>query len=1692
MSSEENTTTHPHTDVRELHTRQHRTPKHLEEYILAYNPPRPALSSHLDHKEHKEQIRAAATAGSGQADGTFHLGPSRASRSSTPGDLLSTTSLRQLVESISRTEEEEKVEMAEITQKLCQYEHRQRRRQDLLEHITSFLQEEEENEETHKTEGATPTQVRAQSSLNTLTCVHSPWPSTPAERQVHHMEAYTERDITTNMNFTPEGKAEPRNYNPGVVREGANSAFIPIRSTSPKHTSSSHPSISTGQLTPISNLQQPIRPTPLQTHVTRLYCSKDETSSRHQQQLLTTTALHYLPTAPYPRPQAMMNYPPPQSPAIHGQPQYTPMPSSAMPPQVLPFAPMLTEISPTFQAQFPANQSTAPHNFSLQPRPIYGVPTPKIPDFITDNEREFANLKLALDNLLEPYPDLSEKYKYHVLLEHLKLPEAQMIGQSCRHDPFPYSATMHALQLQYGQPHQLAQAEIAAIVTAPAVKSGDAQAFQSFALRVHLLVSMLLSLEGPQGMELNCCSHVDHLLSKLPRYYRDGFIEYLQLHGKLNTKSLNPYNLQDLNGWLQGKAQQQRLSNRLVQRYQLEKPANNGKEKIPYKGKGQSVAVYHGADPIQPNSCNKPASSSVKKPYKVHCLFCDSTEHYISRCPTIKVQSTAELDKWITEGKRCWKCARAHTPESCNLKKPCSDCGDIHLQVLHGIAQHSSSHRQPKPSESRVYLTPSTNSSKVLLKVVPVLLHNKSNSVETFAVLDDGAQRTMILPTAVQQLRLNGALETLALRTVRTDVTHLQGSKVSFEISSKDNPQKRFKVQGAFTAAGLDLVEQTYPIQTLQKRYSHLRGIPLKSFNNVQPLVLLGSDHVHLITPIEPIRKGSKGGPIAIHTTLGWALQGAEKGVSDQALVQQCLFTSFVSPEDLLYRNVERLWQLDVLPFRNEKIVVRSREDQEAMNLLETKTQRLKIEGICRYATPLLRKPGAPTLSSSIHSVIAHLRATEKRLKKEPERATIYLTEINKLINAGYVKRLQPMEVEQSAEAWYLPHHLVLHNNKPRLVFNCSFRHQNISLNDQLLPGPKLGPSLVGVLIRFRQHQIAVSGDIRAMFHQIHLLPEDRSLLRFIWRDLHCEDPPEVYEWQVLPFGTTSSPCCAIFALQQHARNHQDNQPEVLQSVQQSFYVDNCLESFPTISTARERVDQLRTVLAEGGFDLRQWASNQPAVVAHLPADARSSATEQWLSQNRTDPLEPTLGLRWNCAADTLGYQYRIIEHSTLTMRKAYQVLASQYDPLGFMVPFTTRAKVIIQQLWSKQRGWDDPDLPPTLREEWETWESELKHLNSVSIPRCYLPLSDKGTDAKCDLHIFCDASERAYGAVAYLTFDAGDTIHTSFVMARSRVSPKRQQSIPRLELCAALAGAQLSKLLQTEMTLPIRQTVLWSDSTTVLEWIQSESCRYKVFVGTRVSEIQELTERQAWRYVDSPNNPADDITRAVEPNNIIPDATQYNSWKELVGAIQQDHGAATEPVDKHIISPRDAEVLLLRGCQAHSFPREVTALKAQKPLPSNSNLLSLAPEWDAAIGLIRVGGRLRRLENPNIIEIHPIVLDPRHPAVKLLIKDMDEHLKHPGTERVYAELRRHYWILRGRQAIRHHQLNCPTCQRWRAQPKVPQMADLPPQRLRLLCPPFYSTGVDCFGPFLVKIDEVDQRRCHQTVALTSEVPKEN
>lgn len=77
----------------------------------------------------------------------------------------------------------------------------------------------------------------------------------------------------------------------------------------------------------------------------------------------------------------------------------------------------------------------------------------------------------------------------------------------------------------------------------------------------------------------------------------------------------------------------------------------------------------------------------------------------------------------------------------------------------------------------------------------------------------------------------------------------------------------------------------------------------------------------------------------------------------------------------------------------------------------------------------------------------------------------------------------------------------------------------------------------------------------------------------------------------------------------------------------------------------------------------------------------------------------------------------------------------------------------------------------------------------------------------------------------------------------------------------------------------------------------------------------------------------------------------------------------------------------------------------------------------------------------------------------------------------IFAEIRRNFWELRGSEAIYRQQHLCKECHKWKVKPIIPKMADLPPGRLRLQQPPFYSAGMDCFGPFRMKIGRCCEKR---------------
>ena len=77
---------------------------------------------------------------------------------------------------------------------------------------------------------------------------------------------------------------------------------------------------------------------------------------------------------------------------------------------------------------------------------------------------------------------------------------------------------------------------------------------------------------------------------------------------------------------------------------------------------------------------------------------------------------------------------------------------------------------------------------------------------------------------------------------------------------------------------------------------------------------------------------------------------------------------------------------------------------------------------------------------------------------------------------------------------------------------------------------------------------------------QVGVRKEDRKFLRFLWND-DFNKPPKEFDYQRNIFGARNSPACAMYALQQAARDNAQNYPDVLETVTTDFYMDDFVKS---------------------------------------------------------------------------------------------------------------------------------------------------------------------------------------------------------------------------------------------------------------------------------------------------------------------------------------------------------------------------------------------------------------------------------------------------------------------------------------------------------------------------------------------------
>lgn len=130
------------------------------------------------------------------------------------------------------------------------------------------------------------------------------------------------------------------------------------------------------------------------------------------------------------------------------------------------------------------------------------------------------------------------------------------------------------------------------------------------------------------------------------------------------------------------------------------------------------------------------------------------------------------------------------------------------------------------------------------------------------------------------------------------------------------------------------------------------------------------------------------------------------------------------------------------------------------------------------------------------------------------------------------------------------------------------------------------------------------------------------------------------------------------------------------------------------------------------------------------------------------------------------------------------------------------------------------------------------------------------------EIHVFCDASTKAVGAVAYLKLtDRDGHSEVGFLLGKARLSPKPDITIPRLELCAAVLAVEVAELVLEEPDIAVEQVSFYTDSKVVLGYIFNKKRRFHVYVHNRVERIRRFTQAHQWHYVPTHLNPADHAT---------------------------------------------------------------------------------------------------------------------------------------------------------------------------------------------------------------------------------------
>ena len=933
------------------------------------------------------------------------------------------------------------------------------------------------------------------------------------------------------------------------------------------------------------------------------------------------------------------------------------------------------------------------------------------------------------------------------------------------------------------------------------------------------------------------------------------------------------------------------------------------------------------------------------------CNVCNEQgSHATSNCPVLESLSIDDRYRRVFHQKLCFGCLSPmetdHNGKTCRQKLTCNECWADHPTILHksselvtasqnsGVVEDASDNKGAVSNINKDQSVGDESEIQTSMCVVLVRVAHKDNPAKemlSYALLDQDCTGCFILPSLLSELAPQNSLSSasISVDTMNGLAKRKTMSTKGLVVKCSNKHAERHgsvevDLPVAYASENMPFSKEDMPSSSALKQWAYLEEVSklVPEYDSNVPFgLVIGNKCKQALEPLQLISSIGDG-PFAYRTHLGWCVVGPVQSSSSSSKSVKVFFTQVrLLAQDMTDGKQSSHYFLPTTKVRDTTISDKlnamyvtefserfredktySVEDGEFMRIMKEGVR--KVEGHFEAPAPFRKADIDPPDNKG--QALKRLFSLKPKMQRNPAFKEEYSANMEKLISLRAQKSNSSLSSQQ--KRWFIPHHAVQAKGKSmRVVFDCSAEYEGFCLNDELLQGPDLINLLVGVLIRFRKEAVALSADLEACYHQINIPPAQRRFFSFLWW-LNGDVTKTVHEYEMCVhlFGAVSSPSIANYIINRiGADSAAEYGDDVRKVLQREFYVDNLLTSVPTETEAISLLSRTAAACAEGGFNLRKVASNSPSVIKAVPKDKRAGSLQHY-DIGKMLPIEKALGVIWNIELDELGFRIAV-QDTPLTRRNILATISSIHDPPGLIAPFLLKGRKILQEISSDGYSWDcDPQQHH--RAEWTNWRNDLLGLKDLSISRCYKP-PDFGKVTSISLHHFCDANDYGYGMSTYLR-QVSDTgvVAVSLVMGKSRVTPLKAVTIPRLELNACTLAAEVGSMVKSELDIPNIFQAYWTDSKICLGYISNETKRVRIYVANRREKIRYYTNVEQWQHIDGQDNPADHASRGI---SFTKDKEKVQHWfggARFLHANEEPWRSLTPPT-VYEIPDNDAEI---------------------------------------------------------------------------------------------------------------------------------------------------------------------------------------